>query len=308
MRIAVTGASGLIGTALVPRLRREGHDVVRLVRTAPATGDERPWDPSTRTLDPAQLADVDAVVHLAGAGVGDQRWTAQRKKVVLDSRVDGTTAVAEAVAASGRTRVLLSASAVGYYGDTGGRVTDESGPGGRGFLADVCRQWEAATRAASSSGVRVALLRTGLVLARHGALGPLLPVFRAGLGAPLGTGRQYWPWISLPDEVGAIVHLLTADVAGPVNLVAPAPVTNREFTKVLGRVLGRPTLPVPVPGFVLRTALGEFAREGVLFGQRLEPAVLERSGYAFEHRDLESALRAVLGRPAARGPRPATRE
>lgn len=296
--IAVTGASGLIGRALVPRLRADGHDVVRLVRRPPAAPDERRWDPSGSGLDPAHLADVDAVVHLAGAGVGDERWSAERKQVVLRSRVDGTQAVAHAVAASERTTTLLSASAVGFYGHTGDRVTDESGPSGTGFLARVCREWEAATESAKQAGRRVVHLRTGLVLAREGgALGPVLPVFRLGLGAPLGSGRQYWPWISLPDEVGAITHLLTADVRGPVNLVGPEPVTNREFTRVLGRVLRRPTLPLPVPGFVLRVALGEFARDGVLTGQRLDPAVLRASGYSFAHRDLETALRAVLGRP-----------
>lgn len=300
MKIAVTGASGLIGSALVPHLRAQGHDVVRLVRGAASAPDERPWDPDRRVLDPAHLADVDAVVHLAGAGVGDKRWSEKRKAVVLGSRVDGTTAVATAVAASERTRVLLSASAVGYYGDTGDRLTDETGPSGQGFLADVCRQWEAATAPAADAGRRVALLRTGIVLAGSGgALGPQLPVFKAGLGAPLGSGRQHVPWISLPDEVAAITHLLTADVRGPVNLVAPAPVTNRVFTKALGRVLRRPTLPVPVPGPVLSAMLGGFAKEGVLVGQRLAPAVLERSGFTWQHTDVEAALRAVLDRPAA---------
>ena len=296
MKIAVTGSSGLIGSALVPHLRAQGHDVVRLVRGAPSAPDERSWDPSSRRLDPAVLADVDAVVHLAGAGVADKRWTEARKQVVLRSRVDGTTAVAQGVAASERTTVLLSASAVGFYGDTGDRLTDESGPSGEGFLADVVRQWEAAT-APADGAARVAHLRTGIVLADEGgALAKQLPVFKAGLGAPLGTGRQHVPWISLTDEVAAITHLLTADVSGPVNLVGPQPVTNREFTKVLGRVLRRPTLPVPVPGVVLKAALGGFAEEGVLVGQRLEPRVLEASGFSFAHRDLETALRAELGR------------
>lgn len=297
MKVAVTGASGLIGGALVPQLRAVGHDVVRLVRRPPSAPDERPWDPSGPGLDPAHLADVDAVVHLAGAGVADERWSAERKQVVLRSRVEGSRAVALAVAASPRTTRLLSASAVGFYGDTGDRVTDESGRSGAGFLAGVCRAWEAATEPAEQAGRRVVHLRTGLVLAAHGgALGPMLRVFRLGLGAPLGSGRQYWPWMSLPDEVGAIAHLLTADARGPVNLVGPEPVTNREFTRVLGRVLRRPTLPLPVPGFALRVALGEFARDGVLTGQRLVPAVLRESGYSFAHRDLETALRAVLGR------------
>ena len=299
MKIAVTGSTGLIGSALVPHLRAEGHDVVRLVRGEPRSADERAWRPEDRALDPAVLADVDAVVHLAGAGVADERWSQERKGVVLGSRVDGTTAVAEAVAASERTRVLLSASAVGYYGDTGDRLTDEQGASGSGFLAEVCRQWEAATAPAERSGARVAHLRTGIVLAADGgALGPQLRVFKAGLGAPLGSGRQYVPWISLPDEVRAITHLLAAEVRGPVNLVGPTPVTNREFTKVLGRVLHRPTLPVPVPGVVLRVALGQFADEGVLAGQRLAPAVLETSGFSWQHADVETALRAVLDRPA----------
>jgi uncharacterized protein len=298
MKVAVTGSSGLIGSALVPHLRAQGHDVVRLVRGTPRAADERSWDPAAHRLDPTALADVDAVVHLAGAGVADRRWTPARKEVVLRSRVDGTRAVAEAVAASDRTTVLLSASAVGYYGDTGDRLTDETGPSGSGFLADVVRQWEGATAAAEGSA-RVAHLRTGIVLAgRGGALGRQLPIFKAGLGAPLGSGRQHVPWISLSDEVAAITHLLSADVRGPVNLVGPAAVTNREFTKVLGRVLRRPTLPVPVPGVVLKAALGDFAQEGVLTGQRLAPVVLERSGFRFAHADLETALRAELGRPA----------
>jgi uncharacterized protein len=298
MKIAVTGASGLIGTALVPHLRAQGHDVVRLVRRAPREADERSWQPGEQ-LAPAVLEDVDAVVHLAGVGVADKRWSAAHKAAVLGSRVDGTTTIAEAVAKSDRTGVLLSASAVGFYGDTGDRLTDESGPRGEGFLADVVERWEAATAAARDAGARVACARTGIVLAGSGgALGPQLPVFKAGLGAPLGSGRQFVPWISLPDEIAAVTHLLTADVAGPVNLVGPAPVTNREFTKALGRVLRRPTLPVPVPAAVLRLMLGEFAGEGVLVGQRLEPAALTRSGFSFQHEDVESALRAVLDRPA----------
>jgi uncharacterized protein len=295
MKIAVTGASGLIGRALQPVLTAAGHDVVRLVRGAAGAPDERSWDPAHRRLDPAALHDVDAVVHLAGAGVADHRWTPAYRATVLGSRVDGTTAVAEAVAASGRPTVLLSGSAVGWYGDTGDRVTDETGPPGEGFLAEVCRQWEASTAAAAQTGVRVAHLRTGVVLSGGGgALGKQVRLFRAGLGAPLGTGRQWLSWISMADEVAAIAHCLTADVSGPVNLVGPAPVTNREFTKVLGHVLHRPTLPVPVPGFVLRAALGGFADEGVLIGQRLVPAVLDRTGYSFAHRDLEAALRASL--------------
>jgi uncharacterized protein (TIGR01777 family) len=293
MKTAITGASGLIGTALVPALRADGHEVVRFVRGAATRPDERQWD--GRTLDPAHLADVDAVVHLAGAGVADKRWTSSYKQTILRSRTDGTTAVAEAVATAGTPKVLLSASAIGWYGDTGDRLTDETGPRGSGFLADVVRDWEAATEAAEKAGVRTVHLRTGIVLSgQDGALAKQAKVARLGLGAPLGSGKQWVSWISLDDEVAAIRHLLTADVAGAVNLVGPAPVTNLEFTKVLNSVVHRPTVPVPVPAFVLRAALGQFADEGVLVGQRLAPAVLDRSGFSFTHRDLESALRAVL--------------
>jgi len=238
-------------------------------------------------------------VHLAGAGVADQRWTDARKAVVVGSRLDGTTTVARAMAAALAAgqgpRVLLSSSAIGYYGDTGDRLTDETGPSGDGFLAEVCRQWEASTAAAEQAGVRVAHLRTGIVLSGEGGIvAELLRVFRLGLGAPLGSGRQWTSWISLQDEVAAIRHLLTADVEGPVNLVGPAPVTNREFTKALGRAVHRPTLPVHVPGVALRLAVGPFADEGILIGQRLAPTVLQRSGFAFTHADVDAALRASL--------------
>ncbi|MCW2543944.1 MAG: hypothetical protein JWM40_1496 [Frankiales bacterium] len=290
MRVAVTGASGLIGQALKPELETHGHQVVTLVRRRPAAG-EREWD--GRSLAPDALADIDAVVHLAGAGVGDKRWTAAYKRTVLTSRVEGTTAVALAVAAAG-TPVLLSSSAIGIYGDTGDRVTDESGPRGNGFLAEVCEAWEAATTPADVSA-RVVHLRTGVVLSTDGgALRKQLPIFKAGLGAPLGSGRQWLSWITIRDEVAAIRHLLTADVSGPVNLVAPAPVTNSEFTKALGKALHRPTLPVPVPGFVLRASLGGFADEAVLHGQRLLPAVLQGSGFAFQDSALASALEGLF--------------
>ncbi len=293
MKIAITGASGLIGTPLVAALRSDGHDVVRLVRGSASGSDERAWD--ARTLDPATIADREAVVHLAGAGVADHRWTAAYKKTVLDSRVQGTTAVARAMAEASGPQVLLSASAIGWYGDTKDRLTDETGPSGQGFLADVCRQWEQGTVAAETAGIRVAHLRTGIVLSgRGGALKKQALAAKAFAGAPLGTGRQWTSWISLQDEVDAVRHLLTADVSGPVNLVGPAPVTNLEFTRTLNRVVRRPTIPVPVPAFVLRAMLGEFADEGVLVGQRLAPAVLEGTGFQFAHRDLETALRASL--------------
>lgn len=299
MKIAVTGASGLIGSALVPALRRDGHEVVRLVRRSPQSADELMWDPSRQVLEPTSLTDVDAVVHLAGAGVADKRWSAARKRTIVASRVDGTTTIALALAAApARARVLLSASAVGYYGDTGDRLTDETGNQGVGFLADTCGQWEAATRPAAAT-TRVLHLRTGIVLtAAGGALRKQLPIFKAALGAPLGSGRQWVPWITLEDHLAAIGHLLTAataaDVRGAVNLVAPNPVTNREFTKALGKAVHRPTLPIPVPGFALRLALGDFAREGVLVSQRLSPAVLASTGFSFTHPHVDEGIAASL--------------
>lgn len=300
MKIGITGASGLIGTPLVASLQGHGHEVVRFVRRPPGHG-ERTWDPASGRLDPDAVADLDAVVHLAGAGVADHRWSKSWKQEILRSRVQGTTAIAGAIAgarAAGHgPAVLLSGSAIGYYGDTGDRVTDETGPSGEGFLADVVRQWEAASAPAAQAGCRVVLLRTGIVLAREGgALAKQVPIVKAMLGAPLGNGRQWQSWISLADELGAIEHLLTTDVHGPVNLVAPAPVTNRDFTKALGRALHRPIVPVPVPGFVLRAVLGGFADDGVLIGQRLAPRALADSGYAFAHPELPEALDSALSR------------
>jgi uncharacterized protein (TIGR01777 family) len=293
MKIGITGASGLIGTPLVARLRAGGHDVVRFVRSAATGADERLWD--ARSLAPEAVADLDAVVHLAGAGVADKRWTGARKAMVLGSRVDSTTAVARALAAAGGGTLLLSSSAIGFYGDTGDREVDETSPSGRGFLAEVCRQWEAATAPAQAAGVRVAHLRTGIVLSGQGGIvGKQLLLFKAGLGAPLADGKQYVSWISLEDELRAIEHLLTADVEGPVNLVGPAPVTNKQFTRALGRAVHRPTLPVGVPGPLLKLAVGDFAEEGILAGQRVAPAVLARSGFTFSHADLDAALAASL--------------
>ncbi|MCW2621975.1 MAG: Epimerase family protein [Frankiales bacterium] len=298
MKIAITGATGLIGRPLVTALKGDGHDVVRFVRGV-AEGTDRRWDPAARELVPDAVADLDAIVHLAGAGVADKRWTSSYKQTILASRVDGTATIAAAVAAARAAgsgpSVLLSGSAIGFYGDTGDRVTDETGPSGQGFLAEVCRRWEAATGPAEAAGVRVAHLRTGIVLAAGGgALGKQATVVKAFLGAPLGNGRQWQSWISLVDEIGAIRHLLTAPVHGPVNLVSPHPVTQRDFTSALGRVLHRPVWPVPVPGVALSAVLGPFAREGVLAGQRLEPKVLLDTGYTFVHTEVEQALRACL--------------
>jgi len=256
MRIVVGGSSGFIGTALVDRLRAAGHDIVRLVRRDSAAPDEVTWRPSVAPLDPSTVDGADAVVNLAGVGVGTHRWNAAFKALIRASRVNSTEALAAAVAAAkAPPRVLLNASAVGFYGDTGDREVDESGPAGDGYFPDVCRAWEAATEAAEAAGIRVAHLRTGLVLGPGGGLlKPLLPLYRFGLGGPLGNGRQWMPWISLADEVAAIEFLLTADaVTGAVNLTGPAPVTNREFARTLGRVLHRPAV-LPVPAFALRTA------------------------------------------------------
>jgi uncharacterized protein (TIGR01777 family) len=298
VKIAITGATGLIGSPLVSALKGDGHDVVRFVRGL-AEGTDRRWDPSSRHLDPEAVADLDAVVHLAGAGVADKRWTHSYKQTILASRVDTTTTIAQAIAdaraAGSGPAVLLSGSAIGYYGDTGDQVVDETGPSGHGFLAEVCRRWEAATAPAEAAGARVVHLRTGIVLsADGGAVGKQATVVKAFLGAPLGRGRQWQSWISLEDEIGAIRHLLTADVQGPANLVAPAPVTQRDFTVALGRALHRPVWPVPVPGVVLKAVLGQFAQEGVLVGQRLTPRVLLESGYVFAYTDVDQALQASL--------------
>ena len=298
MKIAVTGSSGLIGTALVPALRSGGHQVLTLVRRTPRTADEHRWDPAHRQIGGEVLTDVDAVVNLAGVGIGDKRWTDRYKAQVVQSRVDSTTTISQALAAAAvadpsRPRVLLSASAVGFYGDTGDRTVDETAPAGSGFLADVCRQWEAATGPAAAAGVRVALLRTGLVLGRGGLMSRLAPLFRLGLGGRLGSGGQYWPWVSLQDEVDAIRFLLDHPVSGPVNVTGPVPVTNAEFTAAMGRAVHRPAV-VAVPGFALSAVLGGFAEEGVLAGQRAVPAALTAAGFRHTHADLDSALRVAL--------------
>lgn len=293
MRIAITGSSGLIGSALVPALRADGHSVVRLVRRPPGAADEICWDPDRRQLDPRTLVDVDAVVHLAGVGIGDRRWSDEHEAAVRRSRVNGTETISEAIArAEPRPRSLVSASAIGWYGDRGDREVDETAPAGSDVLADVVVQWEASTAAAEQAGVRVAHLRTGLVCGRKGGLlGRLLPLVKLGVGGRLASGRQYWSWISLPDEVGAIRHVLShEDISGPVNLTGPRPVTNAEFIATLGRVLHRPTV-LPVPGFALRVVAGDFADVGIVAGQRVLPRVLERTGYRFQHETAEQALR-----------------
>ena len=299
MKVAVAGSSGLIGQALVEALGRAGHEAVRLVRREPRGKDEVRWSPGS-PLDPAALAGVDAAVNLAGAGVGDKRWTPAYKKVLLDSRVGSTQTLATALAAlEPKPRVFVAASAVGYYGpDHGDAVLDESSPAGGDFLARLCVQWEAAAGPAAAAGIRVVHPRTGLVLdGSGGAAARMFPLFKVGLGGRLGSGRQYWSCISLADEVRALLFLLTADgVSGPVNLTNPQPVTNAVVTRTLGRTLHRPTLAA-APAFALRAVLGEFAG-AVLGSARVVPRALLDAGFAFRHPDIDSVVRAALGRDA----------
>lgn len=299
MKVAVTGSSGLIGSALLPALQADGHEVVRIVRRPPGDPSEIRWDPAAGVLDPTALRGVDAVVNLAGAGIGDHRWTSDYRQRLRSSRIDGTRLLAETLAGlSPAPRVLLSGSAIGWYGTAAGSAAvalDESAAPGGGFLAGLARDWEAATTAADQAGLRVVHLRTGIVLsARGGMLPRLLPIFRLGAGGRLGSGRQWLSWISLIDTVGALRFLLGAEeVQGPVNLVAPHPVTNAEFTTALAHALRRPAV-ARVPRAALRLALGAFADEGVFASQRLTPAALLGAGFAFTHPDLASALSEAL--------------
>lgn len=293
LRVVLAGASGLIGSALTDSLRGDGHEVKTLLRHATDAPGTDSWDPARGLVDPDFLADADAVVCLSGVAVGDHRWNEQYKRLILSSRVDSVGTLARSLAEYGGPRTLICASAAGYYGDTGDRTVTEESPAGSSFLAGVCVRWEAAAQPAREAGVRVAHLRTGLVLSRGGGLlGRLAPLVKLGVGGRLGSGKQYMPWISLADEIGAIRHVLEHDISGPVNLTGPEPVTNAEFTAVLGRVLRRPTV-LPVPGVAARVALGEFAGE-VLGGQRAVPARLNETGYPFRHTDIETALRDVL--------------
>lgn len=295
MRVVIAGSTGLIGTALVSLLRQADHEVLRLVRRRPTAPDERSWNPSTATIDSGALEGVDAVVNLCGSPIAAGRWSGERKQAIRDSRT-GPTEVLAAAVAEHRVPVLVNASGVGYYGDTGDREVDESAGPGEGFLAGVCREWEAATAAAARAGVRVVLVRTGLVISSSGGLmGQLTPLFAVGLGGQLGSGQQYMPWISLDDEVGAISFALENDrVSGPVNLTGPKPVTNAEFTQAMGEVMHRPTL-LAVPAFALRLLRGaELVDEMVLSGQRATPGVLRREGYPFQHGTVTAALAAAL--------------
>jgi uncharacterized protein len=300
MRIVVSGASGLIGTALVAHLRRAGHEVLPLVRRQPGAG-EIGWDPRAATIDADALEGTDAVVNLSGAGIGDHRWTDAYQRELLESRTSTTGLLARTIAGlARRPAVLLSGSAIGWYGPRGDEALDETSAPGEGFLADVCRQWEAATAPAEAAGIRVAHLRTGIVLsAKGGALKKQLPLFKLALGGKFGDGRQWQSWISLADEIGAITHLLSADVSGAVNLTAPHPVTNAEFTRELAAAVHRPAV-LPIPSFGPKLLLGRELAEALLFtGQRVLPAALLASGYDFLHPSLPEALEAELGQRAA---------
>jgi uncharacterized protein len=294
--VAIAGSSGLIGSALVTALRTADYRVLRIMRRAPANAGELHWDPDSGEFDPGALSGVDAVVNLCGINVGQRRWSGAFKQNLRDSRITPTEVLSAAVADAG-VGVLVNASAVGYYGNTKDRTVDETNSAGTGFLAQLCQDWEAATAPAGQAGTRVVLARTGVVLAPSGgALRQLRPLFSLGLGARLGSGRQYMSWISLEDEVRALQFAISdSRLSGPVNLTGPAPVTNAEFTAALGRTVNRPT-PLMMPKFAVRAALGEFADEGLLSGQRAIPAELERAGFEFHHNTVGEALRYATAR------------
>ena len=289
-RIAVTGASGLIGSALVGYLKSQGHTVQRLVRRAAVSSEEITWDPIAGTVDTEALAGVDAVIHLAGAGVSDKRWTKKYKSEILNSRLLGTTTIAKAVAIV-KPQVFISASAIGWYGESGNRAVIESDRVGDDFLAAVCHEWESAADLAGD--VRTVKLRTGLVLdPTGGALGKMLPIFRFGLGGKLSNGKQWWSWITLHDQIRAIAFLLENKVSGPVNLTSPNPVTNTEFTAGLARAMHRPAL-FPVPAFALKIVLGGFSAE-VLGSKKVMPQVLTEAGFTFDYPHISSALEKLV--------------
>ncbi len=289
-RIAITGASGLIGSALVGHLKSEGHTVQRMVRRATVAPDEIQWDPKTGYVDIEALRGVDAVIHLAGVGVGDKRWTKRYKSEILNSRLLGTTAIANAVAEV-KPQVFISASAIGWYGDSGNRAVVETDSVGNDFLAAVCREWEGAADLAGD--VRTVKLRTGLVLdPTGGALGRMLPLFRFGLGGKLGSGKQWWSWITLHDVVRAIIFALEHPIAGPVNLTTPNPVTNQEFTAALARAMNRPAL-FPAPAIALKIALGGFSSE-VLGSKKVMPNALSDAGFVWDYPHITNALTALI--------------
>ncbi|WP_419919861.1 TIGR01777 family oxidoreductase [Candidatus Poriferisocius sp.] len=297
MRVVVAGASGLIGTALVNHLNAAGHEVIRLGRDPAARADDtRYWNPATGAIDDDAFDGVEGVVNLAGAGIADRRWTKNRRRELRRSRVGATELLVEAMMANPNPPgVLVAGSAVGFYGDRGDEVLDEESGPGTGFLATLVADWEAAATSATAAGIRVALARTGLVMAENAPfLTRMLPLFKLGLGGPLGRGRQWWPWITLEDEVRALTHLLESDIAGPVNLCAPNPVTNQEFTRTLASVLRRPAF-LAIPRFGPQLLLGRELADELLFSStRAHPTALTTAGFEFHHPDLEATLRALL--------------
>lgn len=295
MKILVTGSSGLIGSAVSPSLAAKGHTVIALSRDA---GTSPSWNPTTGAIDPKSIDAADAVIHLAGANIGAKRWTKARKRVILDSRVGPTTALAKSLAQlDNPPSTFVVASAIGYYGDRDDEWLDESSTAGVGFLADVVQQWEHATTPAAARGIRVVNLRFGVILTPEGgALKRMLPPFKLGLGGPIGSGKQYMSWVGLEDVIGAIEHVLTnPPISGPVNVVAPNPVTNREFADTLGHVLSRPAF-LPLPAFALRILLGEMADELLLYSAHVRPTKLTTSGYPFRGTNLEESLLRMLDR------------
>ena len=297
MKILISGASGLVGAAVAQSLTNDHHEIIRLVRRAPRSREEIEWNPDANKLDASGLNHIEAVVHLAGESIASGRWNREKKARIRDSRVKGTRLLSETLAnLSQPPRVLVSASAIGYYGDRGDEVLTEESPEGRRFLAEVCREWEAATGAAQERGVRVTMMRFGMILSeRGGALTKMMPPFKMGVGGRIGSGQQFISSVALDDVVGAIIHAIgTESLTGAINMVAPNPVTNEEFTRVLGRILSRPTI-FPLPAFAARLAFGEMADELLLSSARVEPRRLLESGYRFRYADLESALRSMLG-------------
>jgi uncharacterized protein (TIGR01777 family) len=299
MNILISGSTGMIGTALIDALKEQNHRVTRLVRSPLPSGEPTvQWNPASGTLNAGEIEGFDAVVHLAGESIAARRWTAAQKTRIRDSRVQGTTLLSETLAKLAKPpKVLVCASAIGYYGNRGDEILREDSAIGSGFLAKVCQEWENAADPAKKKGIRVVHLRNGLVLSpKGGALAKMLLPFKLGVGGIIGDGRQYWSWVALDDVVGAFYHALTNEhLHGAVNLVAPRAVTNREFTKTLGKVLSRPTM-FPLPAFAARLALGEMADDLLLSSARVEPARLLASGYKFKHPELEGALRELLGR------------
>jgi uncharacterized protein len=296
MKVLISGATGLIGSALIPELESGGHQITRLTRS-PGSGSDVGWNPDAGEIDASRLEGHDAVVHLAGENIGEGRWTPEKKRRILESRAKGTRLLAETIASLPEPpRVMVSASAVGYYGDRGNELLREDSGPGSDFLAEVCKAWEAAADPAREAGVRVVHPRNGIVLSTQGgALARTLPIFKLGGGGRIGSGRQWWSWVAMADVVGAILHSLTDDsVEGPVNVGSPNPLTNAEYTRVLGKVLNRPTI-FPLPAPAARLMLGEVADALLLASQRMEPAKLKETGYDFRYPELDGALRHLLG-------------